>query len=173
MSKFNLARKLIDLEDCDSDSSNKSVIYISSSEDESSDWETDYSTDTEQLIARIEREVTSSPTLIGGRIMTMDDPEEDEARAGPSSSQTQDGVTPKLGLKYLSWDSEMCYDPPRKFKKTRIELCNTILPILESPMSPPEHERGPSLDTPPCSAGHEEFPCVLPCTKYNALPKRQ
>ena len=146
MSNFNLARKLFDLEDCDSDNSNKSVIYISSSEDESSDWETDCSTDTEQLIARIERAVISSPTLIGGRIMMMDDPEEEEARTGPSSSQTQDGVTPKLDLKYC--DREMCYAPPRKFEKTRIELCNTILPVLESPMSPPEHERGPSLDTP-------------------------
>ena len=42
----------------------------------------------------------------------------------------------------------MCYAPPRKFEKKRIELCNTIMPVLESPMSLPEHERGPSMDTP-------------------------
>ena len=72
MSKFNLSRKLFDFEEYDSDNSDNSVIYISSSEDESSDWETDCSTDTEQLIARVEREVTSSPILIGGRVMTMD-----------------------------------------------------------------------------------------------------
>ena len=65
MSKFNLARKLFVLDDCDSDESDRLVIYILSSEDENSDWETDCSTDTEQLIARIEKEVTSSPMLIG------------------------------------------------------------------------------------------------------------
>ena len=136
---------MFDIEEYDSDNSDKSVIYISSSEDESSDWETDCSTDTEQLKARIEGEVTSSPMLIGGRIMTMDEPA-DEARAGPSTSQVEEGVTPKLGLKYF--EREMCYAPPRKFEKKRIELCNTIMPVLESPMSPPEHERGPSVDTP-------------------------
>ena len=40
---------MFDFEEYDSDNSDKSVIYISSSEDESSDWETDCSTDTEQL----------------------------------------------------------------------------------------------------------------------------
>ena len=145
MSKYNLARKLFDFEGYESDDSSKSVIYISSSEEESSDWETDCSTDTEQLIARIEKEVTSSPVLIGGRIMTMDEPE-DEARAGPSTSHAEEGTTPKLGIKYF--DREMCYAPQRKIEKKRIELCNTIMPVLESPMSPPEHEKEPSLDTP-------------------------
>ena len=121
------------------------MIYISSSEDESSDWETDCSTDTEQLIVRIDREVISSPMLIGGRFKTMDDPEGDEAGAGPSSSQAQEDVTPKLDLKYF--DKEKWYAPPRKFEKTRIELCKTISPVLETPMSSPEHERGPSRDT--------------------------
>ena len=83
MSKYNLARKLFELEAYDSDDSERSVIYISSSEEESSDWETDCSTDTEQLIARIEREVTSSPMLIGGRIMTMEEPSGDEPEAWP------------------------------------------------------------------------------------------
>ena len=145
MSKFNLSKKVFDFEKYDSDNSDKSVIYISSSEDESSDWETDFSTDTEQLIARIEREVTSSPMLIGGRVMTMEEPE-DEARAGPSTSQVEEGVTPKLGLKYF--DKEMCYVPPRKFEKKRIELCNTIMPVLESPMSPGARE-GPKCRHPP------------------------
>ena len=31
--------------------------------------------------------------------------------------------------------------------KRRIELCKTILPVAESPMSLPAHERGPSQDT--------------------------
>ena len=146
MSKYSLARKLFALEEPDSHDSERSVIYISSSEDESSDWETDCSTDTEQLVARIEREVTSSPMLIGGRMMTVDEPTENEPEAGPSSSQTQTDVTPKLDHKYF--DKEMCYAPPKKTGKSRIELCKTLLPVPESPMSPPDHERGPSLDTP-------------------------
>ena len=86
MSNYSFARKLFGLEESDSDDSERSVIYESSSEDESSDWETDYSLDTEQLVARIEREVTSSPMLIGGHIMTMDEPSEGEPEAGPSST---------------------------------------------------------------------------------------
>ena len=104
MNKYSLARKLFGLEESDSDDSERPVIYISCSEDESSD--------TEQLVARIEREVTSSPMLIGGRIMTVDEPTEDEPGAGPSSSQTQTDVTPKLDHKYF--DKEMCYAPPKK-----------------------------------------------------------
>ena len=146
MSKYSLARKLFGLEESDSDDSERSVIYISSSEDESSDWETDCSTDTEQLVARIEREVTSSPMLIGGRIMTVDEPTEDEPEAGPSSSQTQTDVTPKLDHKYF--DKEMCYAPPKKTGKSRTELCKTLLPVPELPISPPDHERGPSMNTP-------------------------
>ena len=146
MSKYSLARKLFGLEKPDSDDSERSVIYISSSEDESSDWETDCSTDTEQLVARIDREVISSPMLIGGRIMTVDEPTENEPEADPSSSQTQTDVTPNLDHKYF--DKEMCYAPPKKTGKSRIELCKTLLPVPESPMSPPDHERGPSLDTP-------------------------
>ena len=127
--------------------SDNSVINISSSEDEYvEDWETDCSTDTEQLIARIEREVTSSPMLIGGRIMTTEIPEEDELVAGPSTSGANVEKTPKMDHKYF--DLERCYAPPKRTEKSRIEICDTILPILESPMSPPDHERGPSQDTP-------------------------
>ena len=147
MGKFDLSRNLFDLDESNSDDSDNSVIYISSSDDElSEDWEMDCSTDKERLIARIEREVTASPILIGGRIMTTEDPEEYEMVAGPSTSQTCAEVTPKLDHRYF--DRELCYTPPKKTERTRIELCNTILPVLESPMSPPDHERRPSQDTP-------------------------
>ena len=146
MSKFNLSRKLFGLEESDSDDSERSVIYISSDEDESADWETDCSTDTEQLVARIEREVTSSPMLIAGRIMTMDEPAGDELEAGPSSAQVQSDITPKLDHRYF--DKEMCYAPPKKAGKSHIEICKTLLPVPDTPMSPPDHERGPSSDTP-------------------------
>ena len=120
----------------ESSDSGDSVIYISSSEDEyTEDWETDCSTDTEQLIARIEREVTTSPILIGGRIMTTEIPEEDEIVAGPSTSKVTVETTPKLDHKCV--DQERCYAPSKRIEKTRIELCSTILPVLESPMSPP------------------------------------
>ena len=168
MSKYSLARKLFGLEESDSYDSERSVIYISSSEDESSDWETDCSTDTEQLVARIEREVTSSPMLIGSRIMTVDEPTEDEPEAGPSSSQTQTDVTPKLDHKYF--DEEECYAPPKKTGKSRIELCKTLLPVPESPISPPDHERGPRVDTPlvqPVMGGF--LSRLLPCTKHKAI----
>ena len=145
MSKFNLSRKLFNLEDCDSDESTDSVIYISSSEDESSNWESDCSTDTEQLVARIEREVTSSPMLIAGRIMTVDATENDMV-AGPSTSRANAETTPKLNHKYF--DLERCYALSKRAGKSRIEVCSTILPVLESPLSPPDHERGPSQDTP-------------------------
>ena len=78
--------------------------------------------------------------------MTMDDPEEGGSEAEPNSSQMQADLTPKLEQKYF--DREMCYAPPKKPGKSRLKLCNTILLVPESPMSPPEHERGPSLDTP-------------------------
>ena len=115
MSKFNLSRKLFGLEESDSDDSERSVIYISSDEDESSGWETDCSTDTKQLVARIEREITSSPMLIAGRIMTMDEPVEDELEAGPSSAQVRTDITPKWDHRYF--DKEMCYAPPKKAGK--------------------------------------------------------
>ena len=145
MNNFNLARKLFDLEDCDSDESTESVIYISSSEDESSDWESDCSTDTEQLVARIEREVTSSPMLIAGRVMTTE-ATEDEMVAGPSTSRASAETTPKLDHKYF--DLERCYAPSKRAGKSRIEVCSTMLPVAESRLSPPDHERGPSQDTP-------------------------
>ena len=113
MKKFNLARRLFDLDDNSSEGSDKSFIYISSSEDEHSDgWESDCCTDTEELVARIEREVCASPMLIGGRIMTVEGEQEDMT-PGPSTSNLCGEVTTasKLGHKYF--DREMCYAPPR------------------------------------------------------------
>ena len=76
MAKFNLARKLFDLEESDSEASVNSVIYLSSDEEEgtsSTSWDSDWSTDTEAIIERIEREVKSSPILIAGRKRSQDD----------------------------------------------------------------------------------------------------
>ena len=57
--------------------------------------------------------------------MTVDLPEEEEdTEAGPSSWQMQADVTPKLDQKYF--DKEMCYAPPKKIGKSRIELCKTL-----------------------------------------------
>ena len=173
MSKYNLARKLFDLEGVDSDGSEKSVIYISSSESEASDWETDCSTDTEQLIARIEREVTSSPMLIGGRIMTSEIPEEDVLATGPSTSGAIAEKTPEMDHKYF--DLERCY-ASKRMEKSRIELCNTILPVLESPMSPPDHERGPSQDTPlvqPSTSGFHASYHIQNTRPYDNLGSRR
>ena len=113
-------------------------------DDSSNRWESDCSTDTDKLVARIEREVSASPMLIGGRIMTVED-EPEEMVPGPSSSRQLDVVTPKLDHKYFV--QEMCYAPPKAIKKSRIGPCKTLMPVLESPVSAPEHEKGPSLNT--------------------------
>ena len=81
-------------------------------------------------MARIEREVTSSPMLIGGRVMTSEIPKENVSVAGPSTSCANAEKTPKMDHKYF--DLERCYAPPKRMEKSRIELCNTILPVLES-----------------------------------------
>ena len=41
----------------------------------------------------------------------------------------------------------MCLAPSKNQRKSKVELCATVLPVLESPLSPPDHERGPSIDT--------------------------
>ena len=147
MQKFKLSRKLFDFEEQSSEDSAECVIYFSSDEEEEAtySWDSDWPTDTEAVISRIEREVKSCPILIEGRVMTTEGLD-DEMEAGPSSSRPNPATTPKLGFKHF--DEKLCYAPSRKMKKAKIELCNTILPDLESPMSPLEHERGPSLDTP-------------------------
>ena len=87
MQRYNLTNKLFDFEE-DSESSANSVIYISSdSEDEvSSSWDSDWSTDTEAIIDRIEREVKAAPIPIAGRVMTAED-SSDEMVAGTSNTQ--------------------------------------------------------------------------------------
>ena len=138
MQRFNLSKKLFDFEGQSSEESADSVIYISSdSEDEvSKDWDSDWSTDTEALINRIEREVKSSPILIAGRVMTTEGLDEEMEAAGPSNAQMVPPSTPKLGFKYF--DKEKCLAPSKK-QKTRIELCSTVLPVLESPMPPTQN----------------------------------
>ena len=75
---------------------------------------------------------------------------DDEMVAGPSNSQPGSSPTPKLGPK--DFDKKLCYAPPRKIEKTKTELSKTLLPVLESPMSSPAHERGPSQDVFNCSS---------------------
>ena len=147
MQRYNLTKKLFDFEEEDSESSANSIIYISSdSENEaSSDWDSDWSTDTEAIIDRIEREVKAVPIPIAGRGMTIES-SDDEIAAGPSNIQPVPPSTPKLGLEYFN--REMCLASSKRQKKTRVELCATVLPVLETPLSPPDHERGPSIDTP-------------------------
>ena len=149
MQRYNLTKKLFDLEE-DSENSVDSVIYISSdSENEvSSSWDSDWSTDTEAIIERIEREVKAAPIPIVGRGMTTEELD-DEMTAGPSSVRPVPPSTPKLGVEYFS--KEMCLAASKKQRKSKVELCATVLPVLESPLSPPDHERGPSIDTPLCS----------------------
>ena len=146
MQRYNLTKKLFDFEE-DSESSVDSVIYISSdSENEvSSSWDSDWSTDTEGIIERIEQEVKAAPIPIARRGMTTEDLD-DEMTAGPSSAWPVPPSTPKLGFEYFN--KEMCLAPSKKQRKSKVELCATVLPVLESPQSPPDHERGPGIDTP-------------------------
>ena len=54
----------------------------------------------------------------------MDEPE-DEARAGPSTSQVEEGVTPKLGLKY--------FDSTLKIQRAISDaISGEILPQIQS-----------------------------------------
>ena len=147
MQRFNLSTKLFNFEEESSEESTDSVIYISSdSEDEaSSAWDSNWSTDTEAIIGRIEREVKAAPIPITGRAMTTEDLD-DELGAGPSGAQYIPPSTPKLGFEHFN--KEMCLAPSKKQRKSRVELCTTVLPVLESPLSPPDHARGPSLYTP-------------------------
>ena len=83
--------------------------------------------------------------LIGGRVMTTGSVEE-KMVAGPCSTLPKTSETPKLGWKYF--DEELCYASPTGNTKRRIELCKTLLPVQDCPMSPPPHERGPSEKVP-------------------------
>ena len=83
--------------------------------------------------------------------------EHEDMLPGPSSSKPHEENTPasKLGFKYF--DKEMCYAPLRQNGKSSIEICKTLLPVLDSPMSPPQHEKGPSLNTPLTQTTQAEF----------------
>ena len=148
MQRYNSSRRLFDTDDLNSDLPGESVFYISIGESgEVSDvWESDCSTDTEQLIERIERDVYPSLVVIGGRIMTVKG-EEEEMVAGPSTSQRKKNTTPKLGPGYF--DEKLSYAAPKKESTLhRNQLCKAIIPVADSPMSPPPHARGPSMETP-------------------------
>ena len=150
MDKFNRARKLFGSMDFSSESSGDSVIYISSDEEASDEWDSDWSTDTEDMTKRVETQVKTNPTPIAGRRMTT---ASDEPGTSTTSPEVQ--ITPKLDKTYF--DEKLWYAPRRCIVKKRIELCKTILPVADSPMSPPAHERGPSLDTPLLQAGSSGF----------------
>ena len=84
MDKYAKSGKLFEMAELDSDSSGDSVIYISSDEETSVDLDSDWSTDTDEMIRRVERQVVSSPILIAGRVMTTSSMEE-EMVTGPST----------------------------------------------------------------------------------------
>ena len=116
MQRFNLTKDLFEFEEQSSDESASALIYISSDDErETSDtWDSEWSTDTEAIIDRIEREVKASPILIGGRIMTTENLD-DEMQQGPSAPLPTLSTTPKLGHEYF--DRDLCYAPSKNPKK--------------------------------------------------------
>ena len=67
--------------------------------------------------------------------------------AGPNSSLPGPSFTPKL--KPTNFDEILCYAPPPMVNaKRKIEICKTLLPVMDSSISPLLSERGPSQDTP-------------------------
>ena len=85
--------------------------------------------------------------MIGGRVM-MTSSIEEEMVAGPSSSLRGPSITPKFNATYF--DEKLRYAPPplKGNLKRKIELCKPLLLVIDSPMSPPPKERGPSQKTP-------------------------
>ena len=145
MDKFNKARKLFGSVDLSLNSSVDSVIYISSDEETSDGWNSDWSTDTEEMIRKVDTEVVSSPILIAGRIMTTGSIGE-EMLARPTTSQQPEDRTPKLDKRFF--DEKMYYDRQRGPSKCAMELCRTLIPVEDSPMSPTPQEKGPTMETP-------------------------
>ena len=125
MQRFNLSKELFDFEEQNSEESTDSVIYISSDSEDaaSSSWDSDWSTNTEAIIDRREREVKAAPIPIAGRAITTEDLD-DEMGAGPSGAQSIPPSTPKLGFEYFS--KEMCLAPSKKQRKSRVELCTIV-----------------------------------------------
>ena len=154
MDRYCKSGKLFEKAELCSDSSSNSVVYISSDKETSDDWDSDWSTDTEEIIRRVETEVMSSPILIAGRIRTTDSMK-DKMVAGPSSSQPQQDKTPKLDERYS--DEKMCYAPQKGPSKNMIELCRTLIPVKDSPKSPSPHLRGPTTETPLMQPVRETF----------------
>ena len=101
MNKFNRARKLFGSIDFSSDSSKESVISISSEDEASDGWNSDWSTDTEEMIKRVETQVKARPIPITGRRMTTasDEP-------GTSAMPSELQITPKLDRAYF--DENLC-----------------------------------------------------------------
>ena len=99
----NIARRLCEEDDFDSETTSDSVIYISTDESErmSKEWDSDWSTNTKDTIKRIETEVVSRPKLIAGRIVTSNSHEDLIMIPGPRSSRTDVESTPKLGKQYF------------------------------------------------------------------------
>ena len=101
------------------------------------------------MIVTIETEVVSSPKLIAGRIVASNSHEDLIMLPGPSSSRTDVEPTPKLGKQYF--DKTLCYAPANEYAKRRIELCKTVIPVDDSPMSPPLETMLAPLPQPPTS----------------------
>ena len=99
MENFTKARRPFEEDDLNFETTNDSVTYKSSDKSEglSEAWDSDWSTDTEDMIKRIETEVVSSPRLIEGRKMTSNSHENLALVPGPRSSRTNMDSTPKLG----------------------------------------------------------------------------
>ena len=85
---------------------------------------------------------------------------------GTSAMPSELQITPKLDRAYFN--ENLFYAPPKGNTKKRIELCKTILPVRESPVSPPPHERGPSQHTPLLQTGTSGFHASYHI--QNALP---
>ena len=77
----------------------------------------------------------------GERRMTTASDETD-----PSTSQPHEDSTHKFDKKYF--DEKMCYEPSKGPSKCAMEPCKSLIPVQDSPMSPPPHERGPTMKTP-------------------------
>ena len=135
MEKFNKAWRLFKEDDFDSENPSDTVIYIYSDESEgmSDEWDSDLTTDTEDMIKRIETDVVSSPKPIAGRIMTCNSHEDLTMIPGPSSSWTDMELTPKVSKQ--NFDKTLCNAPAKECAKKRIELSKTIILVADSPMS--------------------------------------
>ena len=65
---------------------------------------------------------------------------------GPSTSHPKEVNTPKFDGRYF--DEKVCYARPRGPSGCAMEFCRTLIPVEDSPLSPPPHEKGPTTETP-------------------------